>query len=370
MKFEYLGICGMILLSACNGKSKISGASNPIEPEIIATIQLGDEIFNDVLVDAYLHSVNDVLRAPALEYFSQALDFYRNQKKAGIAEKAFKASIQTYPTGNAYYQYGCLLLDEKRPEDALRSFEMAEHVGFEDIAYLLFQEACCKAQLNEEYSTEQLLEVAITAGLSDYNQIKENPSLANFRSTESYLTFAETFLPDSLDAENLRWSQFRNGFNNTALPLQIKYVDTWTVNEGQKSISYSFEKFVTEMRNASRFSREVGSEYIYNYRINHDDFTLLVYTVFNYASNPEIINQYLVAYGPNGNIIDKRVICGIEAEPMHIVECTLKNSDVFVLHYYEVEKTEDSFKKGKKVYSETFNIGNDGRFNSQSRKSI
>jgi hypothetical protein len=115
------------------------------------------------------------------------------------------------------------------------------------------------------------------------------------------------------------------------------------------SISYDYEKFVPEMRNA-KFSREVEKEYYYCGLVKKDTaYTALIYAGRNnfiFDANGSPIFYLLTTYDRNGKIIDKMQVAGQSNFTENFKVLTLQPNGTLVISAFKNIYKEDPIEKG------------------------
>lgn len=300
-----------IVLFACNthtekGPEAAPGGSND-------ALAAGDLYNIDSIHTAMRHA-----DAPAgQKAFSRALDAYVNKKEIPESIELFKSAICKVPSAKAYFQLGSALTDAGFYDEGVQALHIAERLGYAPLANLMYRLA--QATSNQHLASTDLrdslmlhyMEVAIQMGYPHSEEFMKNGVFQNLRESKNFQsTFDEAFAagPGNSSPGRLFWETFRNGFQPLKLPLVIN--TTWIQSHKLgEPMSYDYEKFVTEMRNA-KFSREVESEYYYCGLVKQDT----GYTTLLYAGQYEDLadaNHYtptffmLTSYDRNGRIIDK-----------------------------------------------------------------
>jgi hypothetical protein len=113
-----------------------------------------------------------------------------------------------------------------------------------------------------------------------------------------------------INSERSLWDAYENQFPEMALPLTID--SRWT--EGHPlgaDISFSFEKFIPEMRQA-KFSREGGDNYYYIAQVHKDaKFVAVVYCIRDETEDGNGTPLFILAtYNGQGTIIDRMPVAG------------------------------------------------------------
>ena len=325
-----------------------------------------DDLFNGIKIDRFLtENKNQPIESNQL--FLNAVDLYRNKKLFDQAEEKFTQSILEYPTGNAYFELGNLYLDTKQFDKSIKAYQIAEQLDFQPVSSILYNFACVYSKLRKYDIAAKYLESALIAGYSNIDNIKKDKDLVDFRETYLFERCFQRGLLGIGDPDKLMWQQYAKQFPVSKLPLSLDPFLAENAYNKENTISYEFEKFVSEMRN-ERFSRDTGKEFYFLAKLsNTAKFTALVYMIRDYYSG--CATYKLATYNAEGKLIDKREIGGrtlIDA-PMKIAMIDLKGI-IHVKKYtvqYENDPAEVGYYENKIVSkelsgSEDFTINADG----------
>ncbi len=325
-----------------------------------------DDLFDGLKIDRFL-SENKNQPIESNQLFLQGVDYYRNKKSYDQAEEKFKQSIIEHPTSNAYFELGNLYLDTKQFDKSIKAYQLAEQLDFQPVSSILYNLACVYSKLRKDEIAAKYLESALIAGYSNIDNIKKDKDLAHFRNSYYFERCYQRGLLGIGDPDKLMWQQYAKQFPVSKLPLNLDpFLQENAFNE-ENSISYEFEKFVSEMRNA-RFSRDTGKEFYFLAKLSSTaKFTALVYMIRDYYSG--CATYKLATYDAEGKLIDKREIGGrtlIDA-PMKIAMIDSKGI-IHVKKYtvqYEKDPVEVGYYENKIVSkelsgSEDFTINADG----------
>jgi tetratricopeptide (TPR) repeat protein len=284
-----------------------------------------DDLFNGIKIDRFLtENKNQPIESNQL--FLQAVDLYRNKKSFDQAEDKFKQSIIEHPTGNAYFELGNLYLDTKQFDKSIKAYQLAEQLDFQPVSSILYNLACAYSKLHKEELAAKYLESALIAGYSNIDNIKKDKDLAYFRESYYFERCYQRGLLGIGDPDKLMWQQYEKQFPVSKLPLNLDPFISESIYNKDNSISYEFEKFVSEMRSA-RFSRDTGKEFYFLAKIsNNENYTALVYLIRDYYTGCAVYK--LATYDRSGKLIDKREIGGrtLIDSPMKTAVIDTKNS--------------------------------------------
>ncbi|MBV8254592.1 MAG: hypothetical protein JO154_18465 [Chitinophaga sp.] len=303
--------------------------------------------------------------------FLEALDLYRNKKKAGQSIPLFKSSILKQPQAKAYYELGNALLDGGKYKEAIQSFDMAEQLNYTPLHKLLYNKACAYSLDNNEEKGMYYLVSAIEFGYTNLDNIMKDKDLANLRKNSyRFTTSVKEALSGHGDPEKLQWTMYYRGFKQVNFPLTLD--KSYATKQEFKDIPYDFEKYVSEMRNA-KFERETGSAFYYVGLIKSDS----TFRTVCYAVNDKEIEGYnwpyyfLASYAPSGKLIDKLMIAGQQLdEDPYKVGVVNANGEITVTAYkmeYEKDVTKTPFNENKEkssteIKKDFYSISADGHF--------
>lgn len=304
-----------------------------------------------VLADSLIYSGDDVRyflsqkggeQAKGKALFLNALDAYRNQKNSAEAVVGFKKSIVTFPSSTSYFELGNALLDEKKYEEALLAYEMAEKLSYEPFASVLYSKSCAYSLLEETDLAANYLEYALQAGYTNLEHIQKDPDLANLRGNYRFDYALKKGIEGMSNPEKLFWIQFKKRFANSQLPLTIDAGMKKPLLNDETQISYEFEKYITEMRNA-KFSREVSEGYYHFVQLaEKDNFAALIYIAKEEFMGENAPLRYILAtYSPSGKLIDKLEIAGRELFDEALKTVVISKNLTLKVSYFETTFSKD-----------------------------
>jgi hypothetical protein len=308
------------------------------------------------------------------KYFLDGVDMYRNRKDASKAIALFKKSIMEQPQARTYFELGNALAEEERLADAALAYQIAENLDYKPTSKVLYNLACVysKAQ-NSEAATYYLIS-AIEFGYSNVKNIYADKDLAWLRGYGNFNNTVATALSGATDPSKLQWNLFWHEFKPVSYPLVLdeNYGKQFGEDQGDY-ISYEYERYVAEMRNNAKFSREVGFEFYHvGLAKNTDSIKTLIYAVRNVIMGgtppPE---YYIVSFDNTGKLIDKLLIGGHSklAEPFRVAKLT-ENGNIEVGLFKQVYKKnpeEEGYEdneliENKFLNKEFYAISEDGHF--------
>jgi len=306
------------LIAACRH------GSTPASPS-----QLSDSTLYTIdAVRAVMNSGND---AGARKALASALDVYKNIKDVSKSIPLFKQAIRYKPTGQAYYELGCALLDEDEYQESVKALHIAEQLDYNPRANVMARLASAYSRLADEYlrhpdndttlrSSDSLafhyMEVAIQMGYPNPRDFQTDVLYTKLRESGGFQELYNNAVSggSALNPEQLLWVNFRSEFEPVELPLVINLV-WFKDHELNRTIDYGYEKFVPEMR-TQKFSRDVDKEFFYYALVKKDTgYTALLYcgksTGSAYSETLPVPQFFLlVTYDGTGRIIDKMQVAG------------------------------------------------------------
>jgi len=317
MKAPFFLLPVILFILSCNHPF---GHSTGIDPATLSDSAIYD-------IDSVRLATGGGNEKAAAKKLAQALDIYLNVKDAAKSIPIFKNAIRMNPSPRAYYELGCALLDDGRYDESIRALHIAEQLGYSPRPNVMFRLSAAYAdhgnggeRPDNWRTTDSLslhyMEVAIQMGFGHPEQFRNGAFFKRMNNDYSFNTVYTAALSGgsaSGNPEKMLWKTFTTEFPPVELPLTINTV--WI--QGHKlenSISYDYEKFIPEMRNA-KFSREVENDYYYCALVKKDP----AYTALLYAGKNNFLtdaNQnsptffFLVTYDGDGKIIDKLPVAG------------------------------------------------------------
>jgi tetratricopeptide (TPR) repeat protein len=374
MKFAFYSLLFVAALSSCgNPAVPNSDAGGKVVVDETKPIRLSAaDLFNGEKVRLFLYQ-NPEANPKSNKLFLNALDEFKNKKNLQAASEGFKASIEEYPNSKSFYELGNVYMEMKNYQDALDAYSLAEKLGYEPFSKVMFNVACAYSQLKNFPMSADYLQFAIQAGYVNIDNIEKDEDLANLRDKEPYLfkKNLELALGGVSDVESLYWLQFKRNFVQASFPINMNMEQGKVVYDDKNRISYDFERFVNEMRNA-QFSREVSKGF-YNFVqvAEKNNYVALIYVVkdeFNGENSP--LTYRLVTYTKTGKIIDKKEIAGREDYSELLKMCTINKDLSFTITNYETTFQKDPNEEGyednpivskKKIDTEKYRIDASGK---------
>jgi hypothetical protein len=361
MRYIFLFIASATLF-ACTSSSKKTTAVNVIQLS-------ADNLYDKDTVLSVVHSAADK-NSTADKLFLEGIDKYRNKKNPAGGIESFKKSILLKPQAKAYYELGNALFDKQELGEAVKAYGIAELLDYKPLHKVLYNMACAYSLEKQKDSAKYYLISAIEFGYSNVKNLYADEDLAYLRSRGEFSTYVNAALSGATDPEKLQWNLFWHEFKPLSFPvsLDMKYED----NLGEDYISYDYERFVPEMRNA-QFSRDVGSEYYHVGLVkSSDSIKTLIYAVKDVVMEGSAPAQYyIVSFDKQGKLIDRLLIGGQKQldEPFKVA--TIQQNGTFQVGLFKqvYEKNPDTagYQDNKllesiEVDKENYSITADGHF--------
>jgi tetratricopeptide (TPR) repeat protein len=308
--------------------------------------------------------------AEADKLFLEGIDTYRNKKHPLNSIDLFKKSIMLKPQAKAYYELGNALFDMKRLPEALQSYAVAEVLDYKPLHKVLYNMACAYSLQQDFTSSKYYLISAIEFGYSNVKNLYADKDLNFMREQGEFGSYVNAALSGATDPEKLQWNLFWHEFKPLKFPVQLDM--KYATKLGEDYISYEYERFVPEMRNA-QFSREVGSEFYHVGLVKGSD---SVKTLI-YAIKDVIMDQmappsyYIVSFDKKGKLIDKLLIGGhLKLDEPFKVATIEENGNIQVGLFKQIyEKDPDTagyddnkLVESKELDKENYKIAADGHF--------
>ena len=374
MKFVLYSLAFVSILASCgNPAAPGSDVENGVVVDETKPIKLSTaDLFNGEKVRLFLYQ-NPKANPKADKLFLKALDEFKNKKNLDAASAGFKASITEYPNSKSYYELGNVYMEMKNYQGALDAYSLAEKLGYEPFSKVMFNVACAYSQLKNFPMSADYLQFAIQAGYVNVDNIEKDEDLANLREKEPALfrKNVELAMSGVSDVEKLYWLQFKRNFVQASFPINLNADQGKTVFDDKNHISYDFERFVSEMRDA-RFSREVSKGF-YNFVqvAETKNYVALIYVVKEeFYGDQSPLSYRLVTYTKSGKLIDKKTIAGREDYSELLKMCTINKDLSFTITNYETTFQKDPEEEGyyenpvvskKKINTEKYRIDASGK---------
>lgn len=309
------------------------------------------------------------------KYFLDGVDMYRNKRNPEEAAELFKKSIMEQPQARAYYELGNALADINNLPDAALAYQLAEVLDYKPTSKVLYNLACVYSRAEDYNSARYYLVSAIEFGYSNVKNIYADKDLTYIREAgrEDFNNLVTTALSGATDPSKLQWNLFWHEFKPVSYPLVLNAEYGQQLKDGPDYISYEYERFVAEMRDNERFSREVGYEFYHvGLAKSTDSVKTLIYAVHNVISGDgHPLDFYIVSFDGQGKLIDKLVIGGQKklSDPFRVPTLT-ENGNIEVGLFTQVyqkdpEKAgydDNEIVESKFLDKEYYTIAADGHF--------
>lgn len=338
----------LLILSSC-------GDPGQLDPKLIKervdVVLTEADLFQGNLVAAFLENDKKYIKE-SNELFLKGIDAYRNNNKLDSAHFYFVESLKKEPTAKAYFELGNVSMDSKDYDKALKAYDMAEQLDYKPFSKILYNKACLYSLQGENELSGQYLEYAIQAGYSNIGHIQSDSDLEGLRETRHYNTALNKGLRGASNSENLFWLQFKKLFPEASLPLELKPNLSPEVSQALDYISYDYEKYISEMRDA-QFSRDVSSSYLfYASAYETEAFVAVIYIVKEeWLGDYAPLTYKMATFTHEGKLIDKKAIAGQSDLDGEIILATLNKdltiSGEIVEPQYEKDPEEHGFYENK-----------------------
>lgn len=322
-----------IFIYACGDPAAKGKSGNP--PVIVSSLSLND-IFDPIKVGVFLKN-NMPSSKESNDLFLKGMDAFKNKNLLDSAKYYLEHSIQKYPTPNAYFELGNVYKALKSLEKSLESYQFAERLDYAPFSNVLYQKAGVFALKGDNELASQHIQYALQAGFTDINKFNTDKAFDSLRINEEF-RFIDAIKKGTRGMSNpeaLFWLQFKKQFATPSYPSTLKGDLDLT---SFKIISYDFERFVPEMRNAE-FSRDVGESYYYAYNIGENEYcTAILYTeVIHYVGDFMPKKFILATFDSRGKLIDKKRIEGFGMIDEELIDLQLQKPFNFIAKVYEME---------------------------------
>lgn len=297
-----------LVFASCGDINKLPAKVQKQRQDVVLT---EDDIYKGNLVAAFLENDKKFVKE-SNTMFLRGVDSYRNNKKLDSAVIYFTNSILKEPSSKAYFELGNVHMDQKKYDDALNAYKMAEQLGYQPFSKILYNKACIYSlQKNTELSAKYL-EYALQAGYTNVAHMQSDSDLENLRSNKyTFQKAVDKGLRGVSNAENLFWLQFTKLFPALGKPIKLKMQLSQEESQALEYISYDYEKYISEMRDA-KFARDVTSSYLYYANAYETEkFVALVYIVKDeWMGDAAPLRYKMATFTHEGKLIDKKIVGG------------------------------------------------------------
>lgn len=375
IQFLYLLLAGTVIISCGDPAAK---GKQPVSTVAIASLSLND-ILDATKVNMFLKNKPTSSSKESNDLFMKGVDAYKNKKMLDSARYYFEHSLQQQPAPNAYYELGNVYKELKSYDKALASYKLAERMEYAPFSNILYQMAGTFALKGDIEMAAQHIEYALQAGFTDLNKINSDKDLDSLKKNSEYLfqTAVKNGTRGMSNPETLFWLQFKKQFPLPSYPVTLK--GDLDPEKLSGFISYDFERFIPEMRNA-KFSRDVGQSYYYAYNIGeNENCTALLYAEVSHYVGDFMPKKFIIAtFDSKGKLLDKKRLDRFGLIDDELVDLQLGKPFEFNAKLYEMEYEKpleedgywDNKIKNKKLLAVYhFKIDNKGKISfSQDRK--
>ena len=334
---------GVLCLASCGDPvpESITNIETKLKPIEISE----DDIFSGNKILAFLKNEDKFIKE-SNNFFLKGLNSFRNEKNLDSADYYLRQSILKEPTAKAYFELGNVYMDKKKYDDALLSFGLAEQLNYEPFSKILYNKACLYSLQEEAELAGKYLEYSLQAGYNNLDQINKDSDLEELRDTHYFKQAVKKGMRGMSDGENLFWMQFKKQFSKTKFPVALEANIEWEELEQLGSISYEYEKYISEMRD-EEFSREVSKMfYYYMQPYETENYVALVYIVRDeYMGELAPLTYRLATFTHEGKLIDKKEISGRTSLNMEVKEAVLMKGGVIEVSRFKpvYEKDPDNY---------------------------
>ncbi|PWL23943.1 MAG: hypothetical protein DCO96_15315 [Fluviicola sp. XM-24bin1] len=297
-----------LILASCGDINKLPVKVQKERQDVVLT---EDDIYKGNLVAAFLENDKKFVKE-SNTLFLRGVDSYRNNKKLDSAVIYFTQSIMKEPSSKAYFELGNVHMDQKKYEEALNSYKMAEQLGYQPFSKILYNKACIYSLQKNTDLSAQYLEYALQAGYTNVAHMQSDSDLENLRSNKyTFQRAVDKGLRGVSNAENLFWLQFTKLFPALGKPIKLKLQLSQEESQALEYISYDYEKYISEMRDA-KFARDVTSSYLYYANAYEtENFVALVYIVKDeWMGDAAPLRYKMATFTHEGRLIDKKTVGG------------------------------------------------------------
>lgn len=330
MRYVLLLAAG-ISLFACNAPTNKTNTETSTDQPGKSAGLTAQQIYEKDLIIKWVKS-NKGKNKVSDKYFLEGVDMYRNKRNPESAVELFKKSIMEQPQARAYFELGNALAEVNNLPDAALAYQLAEVLDYKPTSKVLYNLACVYSRAKDYESARYYLVSAIEFGYSNVKNIYADKDLAYIREEKGeFNSLVTSALSGATDPSKLQWNMFWHEFKPVSYPLVLNDAYGQQLKDGPDYISYEYERFVAEMRDNERFSREVGYEFYHvGLAKSTDSIKTLIYAVHNVMNGyAHPLDYYIVSFDDHGKLIDKLEIGGQKklSDPFRVPTLT-ENGDI------------------------------------------
>lgn len=306
-KLTFILLAVASVLGSCGDPANLASELKRERMDIVLT---DADLYKGNVIAAFLENEKKFIQE-SNEFFLRGIDAYRNKKILDSAEVYFIQSIKKEPSAKAYFELGNVFMDAKDFKKALQAYELAEQLDYEPFSKILYNKSCIYSLQEENELAGKYLEYALQAGYNNLDHIGKDADLANLRESYYYQQAVDQGLRGMSNSENLFWLQFKKLFPVSKAPMELKPQLSSEMMQSLKNISYDYEKYISEMRDA-RFSRDVTSTYLFYAKpYETDKFVAVIYAVKDeWLGEFAPLTYKMATFTHEGALIDKKIIGG------------------------------------------------------------
>jgi tetratricopeptide (TPR) repeat protein len=348
----------ILLLAACD------------HPGSVTSFTLSESaLFNSDSVQLYLANASLKESDSSQKIFLTAIDLLKNKNNAEKSISVFLKALSIYPTAKAYYELGNAYLDAGDAGKALTAFQMAGKLDYTPLGALLFKQACCYSELNDERMYDYIT-YAVENGFTDRDKILGSDHFAKYKNDLSLLNVYNEAMKGNGDADMMLWQGYSREFEALTFPLSIDSGSFRALGEA-RYISFDYDKFIPEMRD-DRFSRDVGNNFFYYGMVKANAaFKTLIYGCESYESSGAPVYYLMASFNTKGKLVDKKLVAGSRTfeDPFKVL--SMPADDRFEIQEYKNSFEKDPDKEGfqgnkitrrELLASHKYNIDSTGKF--------
>jgi len=379
-----LVLISVIIMAGCTETVKNYVAKVKLHQLDVTELYDKEKVY-DVIFDAEELAI-DSLKNQSRKLFLEGIDLYRNKKQAVKAIELFKSSIFTFPDAKTYYELGNALIDAGLGSleylDAIKAFEVAEHLKFQPLSMIQYNTACAYYKLSEHKGVNEkdranyqsraiyALKDAFENGFSDTLMLNKDERINSIMQADNYKIMLTEVKPNAFNANTTLFNAFVNSFSLKTESFEIT-PERVQMKGYDQSINYTFAKFIPEMENVS-FGRDVSHDFFYVARVaEKPKYVAVLYSSINfYGEEMQPVSTQLATYSPEGELISSRLFsCSCSADKIKTGK--IENGTVTVSDYNRIWKhpidqvsfRENEVEKVEMVATTTFNIDENGVIN-------
>lgn len=300
----------LFLIASCGEPTEVI---NTIKKQKRIDIELAEsDLFETSKIFAFLENEVKFIEE-ANKLYLNGVDAFKNKRNLDSADYYLRQSIIKEPSGKAYYELGNVFMDQKKYDEALNAYGLAENLDYQPISKILYNKSCLYSLQKDVEMSGQYLEYALQAGYNNLDHIDKDEDLAELRKSDLFKPAIEKGVRGMSNAKNLFWLQFKKLFPKYPFPHTLESQLDEKILAGKQYISFDFEKYISEMRD-EKYSREVSKGfYHYAQMYETENYVAVVYIVKEeFMGDAAPLLYRLATFTHEGKLIDKKRIGGKE----------------------------------------------------------